>query len=121
MRTDAEESGPQDCKFSCAGYELNDYFLSETDVEYTQESLTEQRFAEDLDYDDTFIGHTLFNAYRRRLDHSQGEGLSSGLLSSSMSHRRTGKPVVDRDISDESSSEIQRQNSENEQIRTLLV
>ena len=37
-----------------------------------------------------------------------------------MSHDRTGKPVVDRDKSHESGYEIQRQNSENEQIRTLL-
>ena len=37
-----------------------------------------------------------------------------------MSHDRTGKPVVDRDKSHESGYEIQRQNSENEQIWTLL-
>ena len=37
-----------------------------------------------------------------------------------MSHDRTEKPVVDRDKSHESGYEIQRQNSENEQIRTLL-
>ena len=37
-----------------------------------------------------------------------------------MSHDRTGKPVVDRDKSHESGFEIQRQNSEHEQIRTLL-
>ena len=36
-----------------------------------------------------------------------------------MSHDRTGQPVVDRDKSHESGYEIQRQNSENEQIRTL--
>ena len=62
----------------------------------------------------------LFNAYRRRVDHSEGESLSSGLSSSSMSHDGTGQPVVDRDKSHESGYEIQRQNSENEQIRTLL-
>ena len=120
MRTAAEESGPQDYKFSSTGYEPNDYFLTETCVEFNQESVTEKRFPEDLDYDDTVIGQTLFNAYRRRVDHSEGEGLSSGLSSSSMSHDRTGKPVVDRDKSHESGCEIQRQNSENEQIRTLL-
>ena len=75
---------------------------------------------EDLDYDDTVIGQTLFNAYRRRVDHSEGEGLSSGLSSSSVSHDRTGKPVVDRDKSHESGYEVHRQNYENEQIRTLL-
>ena len=37
-----------------------------------------------------------------------------------MSHDRTGKPVVCRDISHERCQEIQRQNSECEQIRTLL-
>ena len=120
MRTAAEESGPQDYKFSSTGYEPNDYFLTETYVEFNQESVTEQRFPEDLDYDDAVIGQTLFNAYRRRVDHSEGEGLSSGLSSSSRSHDRTGQPVVDRDKSHESGFEIQRQNSENEQIRTLL-
>ena len=117
MRTAAEESGPQDYKFSSTGYEPND-FLSETYVDSNQESVTKQRFPEDLNYDD--IGQTLFNAYRRRVDHSEGEGLSYGLSSSSMSHDRTGKHVVDRDKSHESGYEIQRQNSENEQIRTLL-
>ena len=37
-----------------------------------------------------------------------------------MSHHGTGKPVVGRDTSYEPGHEIQRQNSENEQIRTLL-
>ena len=37
-----------------------------------------------------------------------------------MSHDRTVKPVVCRDISHEQGQEIQRQNSESEQIRTLL-
>ena len=120
MRTAAEESGPQDFKFSSTSYEPNDYFLTETYVEFNQESVTEQQFTEDLDYDDAVIGQTLFNAYRTRVDHSAGEGLSSGLLSSSMSHDRTEQRVVDRDKSHESGYEIQRQNSENEQIRTLL-
>ena len=94
MRNDAEESGPRDYNFSSTGYEPNDYFLTETFVEFNQESVTEQRFPEDLDYVDTVIGQTLFNASRRRVDHSPGEGLSSGLSSSSMSHDRTGQPVV---------------------------
>ena len=51
----------------------------------------------------------LFNAYRRQVDHSEREGLSS----SSMSQDRTGQPVVE-------GHKFQRQNSENEQIRTLL-
>ena len=37
-----------------------------------------------------------------------------------MSHDRTGKPVVCRDIIHERCQEIQRRNSESEQIRTLL-
>ena len=60
--------------------------------------MTEQRFPEDLNYDDTVIGQALFNAYLRRVDHSEGEGLSSGLSSSSISHDRTVQPVVDRDF-----------------------
>ena len=102
MRTAAEESGLEDYKFSSTGYEPNDYFFTETCV------------------DDVVIGQTLFNAYRRRVDHSAGEDLSFDLSSSSMSHDRTGQPVVDRDKSHESGYEIHRQNSENEQIRTLL-
>ena len=85
-------------------------------VEYTQESLSEQRFPEDFDYDDITIGQTLLNACGRRADHSEEEGLSSCLSSSSMSHDRTGKHVVCRDISHEQGQEIQRQNSESEQI-----
>ena len=119
-RTSAEELGPLAKKNSSTGYEPNDHIITEAYVEYTQESLTEQRFPEDFDCDDTVIGQTLFNAYRRRVDHSEEEGLSSCLSSSSMSHDRTVKPVVRRDISHEQGHEIQRQNSESEQIRTLL-
>ena len=82
--------------------------------------MTEQRLPEDFDYDDITIGQTLLNACRRRADHSEGEGLSSCLSSSSMSHDRTGTPVVCRDASHAQGHEIQRQNSECEQIRTLL-
>ena len=83
--------------------------------------MTEQGFPEDFDYDDITIGQTLLSACRRRADHSRGEGLSSCLSSSSsMSHGRTGQPVVCRDASHAQGHEIQRQNSEDEQIRTLL-
>ena len=58
-----------------------------------------------------------FDACRRRADHSEEEGLSS-CLSSSVSHDRTGKPVVCRLVS--SAQETQRHNSENEQNGTLL-
>ena len=120
MRTAAEELGHPDKKNSSTGYEPNDHFITEAYVDFNQESVTEQRFPEDFDYDDTVIGQTLFNACRRRADHSEEEGLSSCLSSSSMSHDRTGKPVVCRDASHAQGHEIQRHNSESEQIRTLL-
>ena len=83
--------------------------------------MTEQRFPEDFDYDDITIGETLLNACRRRADHSEEEGLSSCLSSSSMSHDRTVKPVVCQLGSQVSSAqETQRHTSESEQIRTLL-
>ena len=86
----------------------------------TEQRFPEQRFLEDVDYDGAAIGEMLFNAYRQQVYHSQREGLSSGLSSSSMSHARTGQPVVCRDVSHGSGYEIQRQNSESEQMRTLL-
>ena len=119
-RTSAEELGPLVKNNSSTGYEPNDHFITEAHVEYTQESLTEQRFPEDFDYDDITIGQTLLNACRRRADHSEEEGLSFCLSSSLMSHDRTGKPVLCRDIGHEQGHEIQGQNSESEQIRTLL-
>ena len=100
-RTTAEELGPLATENSSTGYEPNDHFITEVCVEYTQESLSEQRFPEDFDYDDITIGQTLLDACRRRADHSEEEGLSSCLSSSSMSHDRTEKPVVCRDISHE--------------------
>ena len=103
-RTSAEELGPLAKKNSSTGYEPNDHFITEAYVEYSQESLSEQRFPEDFDYDDITIGQTLLNACRRRADHSEEEGLSSCLSSSSMSHDRTVKPVVCRDKSHDSRS-----------------
>ena len=89
--------------------------------------MTEQRFSEDLDYDDAVIGQTLFNAYRGQVDHSERQGLSSGLSSSSMSQDGTGQPAVNSDKSHDRTEQpvveghkIQRQNYKNEQIRTLL-
>ena len=99
------------------GMRPNDHFTTEAYVEYTLESLTEQRFPEDFDYDGVTIGQTLLHACRRQADHSEEEGLSS-CLSSSVSHDRTEKSVVCRLVS--SAQETQRHNSENEQIRTLL-
>ena len=119
-RTSAEELRTLAEKNSSTGYEPNDHFITEAYVEYTQESLGEQRFPEDFDYDDITIGQTLLNACRRRADHSEEEGLSSCLSSSSMSHDFTWNPVVCRDISHERCQEIQRQNSDSELIRILL-
>ena len=70
-------------------------YLTQTYVAFNQESATEQRFTEDMDHDDAAISQMLFNAYRKRVDHSAGEGLLSGLSSLSMSQDRTGQPVVE--------------------------
>ena len=56
MRTAAEESGSPGLQVLLHSFEPNDYFLTETYVEFNQESVTEQRFPEDLDYDDPVIG-----------------------------------------------------------------
>ena len=114
--TSAEDLGTLAESDSSTGYEPNDHFITEAYVEYTQESLSEQRFPDDFDYDDVTIGQTLLDACRRRADHSEEEGLSS-CLSSSVSHDRTVRPVVCRLVS--SAQETQRHNSENEQIRTI--
>ena len=107
-----------------------DYSLTETCVEFSQESMTEQRFPEerfleDVDYDDAAIGEILFNACREQVYHSQREGLSVGQSSSfvsdrsgqpvveivAKSHDRTEQPVVERG---------QELNTEHAQIWTLL-
>ena len=75
MRTAAEELGPPGCKNSSTGYEPNDHFITEAYVEFTQVSVTEQRFPEDFDYDDITIGQTLLDACQGRADHSEEEGL----------------------------------------------
>ena len=117
LRTSAEDLGTLAENKPPTGYEPNDHFTTEANVEYTQESSSEQRFPDDFDYDDVTIGKMLLNACRRRADHSEEEGLSS-CLSSSVSHDRTVKPVVCRLVS--SAQETHRHNSETEQIRTLL-
>ena len=117
LRTSAEDLGPLAENELPTCYEPNDHFLTEASVEYTQESSSEQRFPDDFNYDDVAIGKTLFDACRRRADHSEEEGVSS-CLSSSVSHDRTVRPVVCSLVS--SAQETQRQNSDSEQIRTLL-
>ena len=110
LRTSAEDLGTLAENSSSSGYEPNDHFITEAHIEYTQESLGEQQIPDDFDYDDVTIGKTLLDACRRRADHSEEEGLSSCLSSSSsMSHACHAQ-----------GHEIQRQNSESEQIRTLL-
>ena len=108
---------------SHTGYEPKNYDLMETYVESLIESLTqqqfpEQRFLEDVDYDDAALEEMLHNAHREHVYHSQREGLSVGQSSSSVSERterpvveRTGRPVVERG---------QELNTEHAQIRTLL-
>ena len=68
-----------DKKNSSTGHEPNDHFITEAYVEFTQESVTEQRFPEDFDCGDVTIGKALLDACRRRADHSEEEGLSSCL------------------------------------------
>ena len=75
----------------------------------TEQRFPEQRFLEDVDYDDAAIGEMLFNAYPEQVYHSQREVLSVG-QSSSVSDR-SGQPVLER------GSEL---NTEHAQIRTLL-
>ena len=105
------------------GYEPKNYDLKETYVESYTESLTqpqfsEQRFLEDVDYDDTALEEMLQNAHWVHVYHSQRESLSVGQSSSSVSERterpvveRTGRPVV---------ASGQELNVGNAQIRTLL-
>ena len=79
------------------------------------ESLSEQRFPEDFDYDDVTIGKALLNPLPKT-SRSRWRFWLSSCLSSSMSHDRKGKPVVCRDTRHEPGYEIQRQNSGSEQI-----
>ena len=107
--------GSTDESFSNTGYEPKDYFFTEIDVEYLTESLTEQRlpeqrFLEDVEYDDAALEEMLYNAHREHVCHTQREGLSVGQSSSSVSER-SGRPVVERG---------QELNTEHAQIGTLL-
>ena len=112
-----------DESYLLTGYEPKNYDLMETYVESFTESLThpqfsEQRFLEDMHYDDTALEEMLQNAHRVHVYHSQREGFSVGQSSSSVSERtvrsvgeRTGRPVM------VSGQEL---NVGNAQIRTLL-
>ena len=116
--------GSTDESYSLTGYEPKDYYLMETHVESLTESLTqqqfpEQRFLEDVDYDDAAIEKMLFNAHREHVYDSQREGLSVGQSSSSSVSERTGRPVVER-TGRLVVERGQEQNTEHAQIRTLL-
>ena len=118
-----KEMGSTDESFSHTGHEPKDCFFSETFAEFNQEPVTEQpfpeqRFSVDMDYDDAAIGQMLFNAYRRQVDHSEREGLSSGLSSSLMSLGRVEQPVVNSDKCHDRTGQPGLEG--HEQIRTLL-
>ena len=89
--------GSTDESYLTTGYDPKNYDLMETYVESLTESLTqpqfyEQRFLEDVDYDDTALEEMLHNAHRVHVYHSQREGLSVVQSSSSVSER-TGDPL----------------------------
>ena len=93
--------GSTDESFSNTGYEPKDYFFTETYVESLTESMTEQRFPEqrfleDVDYDDAAIGDWTEQLVVETV---------------AKSHDWTGQPVVETG---------QEQNPELGQIRTLL-
>ena len=92
--------GSTDESYLRTGYEPKNYDLMETYVESLTESPTqpqfpEQRFLEDVDYDNTSLEEMLHNAHREHVYHSQRKGLSVGQSSSSVS-KRTERPVVER-------------------------
>ena len=64
-----KEMESTDESYLLTGYEPKAYFLMETDAESLTESLTqqqfpEQRFLEDVDYDDAAVEEMLHNAQR---------------------------------------------------------
>ena len=94
-----KEMDSTDESYLPTGCEPKNYDLMETCVESLTECLTkphflEQRFLEDVDYDDAALEEMLKNAHREHVYHSQREGLSVGQSSSSVSER-TMRPVVE--------------------------
>ena len=120
-----KEMGSTDESYFNTGYEPKDYYVMETYVESLTESLTEQqfseqRFFEDVDYDDAALEEMLYNAHREHVYLSQREGLSVGQSSSSSVSERLERHVVERTVRPvvERGQEL---NTEHAQIRTLLV
>ena len=72
-----------------------DYFLTETYVEFSLESMTEQRFPEDMDDDDARNRSDALWRIPKTSRSLRTRGLSSGLESSSVSQDWTGQPVVE--------------------------
>ena len=112
------------------GYEPNEYHITEATEPYIQESSVETGSPNVFEYDDVTIGQALSSplftqereddASRRRVYHSQEEGLSSS-LSSSVSHDRTVRFVVKPFGSRiPYVREIPSHSSKSEQIRILL-
>ena len=109
----AKEVGSTDESSSNTGYEPEDYFLAETYVEFNQESMTEQRFAEQrflegVDYDDA-------QSVRCSLTHTENKSITPSEKACLLVSRRLqcpierGNPLLKREL-----------NTEHAQIRTLL-
>ena len=115
-----KEMGSTDESYSLTLGEPKDNNLTETCVEsLTQQQFPEQRFLEDVDYDDTALEEMLHNAHREHVCHSQRESLSVGQSSSSVSER-TGRPVVER-TGTPVAERGQELNTEHAQLRIFLT
>ena len=95
-----------------------DTYVESLTESLTKQQFSEQRFLEDVDYDDAALEEMLHNAHREHVYQFQRETLSVGQSSSSVSDRkewpvveRTRRFVVKRG---------QELNTEHAQIRTLL-
>ena len=116
-----KEQGSTDKSYLRTGYEPKNYDLKEIYVESLTECLTqpqfpEQRFLEDVDYDDTALEEMLHNALRTCLS------LPARMLvcwSVVVCVRKNGRPVVERTGRPVVASG-QELNVGNAQIRTLL-
>ena len=95
-----KEMGSTDESYSHTGFKspkttTSRRLMSSPSQSLTQQQFTEQRFLEDVDYDNAALEEMLENAHREHVYHSQREGLSVGQSSSSVSER-TERPVVER-------------------------